>query len=54
MTAVAAIGLAVNGFVGSMLRGEGGRDLNVRAALFHVLGDALGALAVIVGGWRSH
>jgi cobalt-zinc-cadmium efflux system protein len=26
------------------------RDLNVRAALFHVLGDALGAIAVILGG----
>ena len=50
MTVVAAIGLAVNGSVGAMLRGAGHRDLNVRAALFHVLGDAVGALAVIVGG----
>jgi cobalt-zinc-cadmium efflux system protein len=50
MTLVAAAGLAVNGGVGLLLRGAGKRDLNVRAALFHVLGDALGALAVIAGG----
>jgi len=50
MTAVAAIGLAVNGGVGLLLRQNGKHDLNVRAALFHVLGDALGGTAVILGG----
>jgi cobalt-zinc-cadmium efflux system protein len=50
MTIVAAIGLCVNAAVGMLLRHEGANDLNVRAALFHVLGDALGALAVIIGG----
>ena len=50
MTAVAAAGLAINGAVGLLLRKDGKRDLNVRAALFHVAGDALGAFAVIVGG----
>jgi cobalt-zinc-cadmium efflux system protein len=40
----------VNGTVGLMLMGHGKEDLNLRAALFHVAGDALGALAVIVGG----
>lgn len=50
MTAVAAIGLALNLCVGVVLHRQSQRDLNVRAALFHVLGDALGALAVIVGG----
>jgi len=50
MTAVAAIGLATNGAIGLLLRGDSRRDLNVRAALFHVLGDAIGALAVIIGG----
>lgn len=50
MTLIAAIGLAVNAGVGGLLKTEGKRDLNVRAALYHVLGDALGALAVIVGG----
>jgi cobalt-zinc-cadmium efflux system protein len=50
MTLVAAIGLAVNGGVGLLLRNDGKRDLNVRAALFHSLGDALGGAAVILGG----
>ena len=50
MTGVAAIGLAVNGGVGFMLHAGAKRDLNVRAALFHVFGDALGGAAVIVGG----
>jgi cobalt-zinc-cadmium efflux system protein len=57
MTLIAAIGLAVNVGVGSLLKPAGKRDLNVRAALYHVLGDALGALAVIVGGiiiWLTH
>ncbi|HVR46383.1 MAG TPA: cation diffusion facilitator family transporter [Candidatus Binatia bacterium] len=50
MTYVAAAGLAANVGVGMLLRPGGRRDLNVRAALFHVLGDALGAVAVILGG----
>lgn len=50
MTAIAAIGLAMNGGVGLLLRSSGKRDLNVRAALFHVAGDALGGAAVIAGG----
>ncbi len=50
MTLVAAVGLIVNAGVGLLLRAPGKSDLNVRAALFHVFGDALGALAVIAGG----
>jgi len=50
MTVVAAIGLALNACVGVVLHRQGNADLNVRAALFHVLGDLLGAAAVIVGG----
>ena len=67
MTAVAGIGLFVNGGVGLLLAGahhahganethvhQGPHahdvDLNVQAALFHVFGDALGALAVVIGG----
>lgn len=50
MTIIAGIGLCINLAVGVMLHRQSDRDLNVRAALFHVLGDALGALAVIVGG----
>jgi len=50
MLAVAAVGLVVNLAIGTMLvRGMHG-NLNVRAAVLHVAGDALGALAVIVGG----
>jgi cobalt-zinc-cadmium efflux system protein len=50
MTAIAAVGLALNVCVGAVLHRQSQSDLNVRAALFHVLGDAIGALAVIVGG----
>jgi cobalt-zinc-cadmium efflux system protein len=50
MTAIAALGLAVNGGVGLLLRRDGQHDLNVRAVLFHVFGDALGGAAVILGG----
>jgi len=50
MTLVAAIGLAANGGIGVLLRQSGKSDLNVRAALFHVFGDALGSAAVILGG----
>jgi cobalt-zinc-cadmium efflux system protein len=50
MTLVAAVGLAVNAAIGVMLRSDSKRDLNVRAALFHVFGDALGGTAVILGG----
>jgi len=50
MILVAAIGLAINGGVALLLRADGRRELNVRAVLFHVFGDALGGAAVILGG----
>lgn len=50
MTVIATIGLAINASVGLLLRRDGEHNLNIRAALFHVLSDALGACAVIVGG----
>jgi cobalt-zinc-cadmium efflux system protein len=50
MTIVAAIGLVVNVASGLILAGGHHRNLNLRAAILHVAGDALGALAVIVGG----
>lgn len=50
MSVIAAIGLLANGTVGLMLTGHAKENLNMQAALFHVAGDALGALAVIVGG----
>lgn len=50
MIAIALVGLVVNVGIGIMLlRGSRG-SLNLRAALLHVGGDALGALAVIIGG----
>ncbi|HTU69699.1 MAG TPA: cation diffusion facilitator family transporter [Candidatus Baltobacteraceae bacterium] len=50
MTIVAAIGLAVNVSTGLILSGQHHVNHNLRAALTHVLGDSLGASAVIVGG----
>jgi cobalt-zinc-cadmium efflux system protein len=50
MFAVAATGMAVNVFVGVMISSRAGEDLNVKAALYHVSGDAIGAFAVMVGG----
>ena len=50
MTAVAAVGLAVNLAVGLMLVRSVHADLNVRAAVLHVAGDALGGGAVVLGG----
>ncbi|MBV8637410.1 MAG: cation transporter [Candidatus Eremiobacteraeota bacterium] len=52
MTAVAAVGFVVNLGIGLTLSHDHdhSENLNVRAVLFHVIGDALGAFAVIVGG----
>jgi cobalt-zinc-cadmium efflux system protein len=49
VTVVASLGLLLNIFVARMLS-HGGRDLNMRAALLHVLGDLLGSLAALVSG----
>lgn len=50
MSVIAGIGLLANGAVGLMLMSERKTNLNMAAALYHVAGDALGALAVVVGG----
>jgi cobalt-zinc-cadmium efflux system protein len=50
MAGIAAVALAVNVAVGIVLARGHHRDLNLRAAVLHVAGDALGALAVIIGG----
>ncbi|MDB5094647.1 MAG: conserved rane protein of unknown function [Candidatus Eremiobacteraeota bacterium] len=50
MAVVAAIGLVVNLSVGAMLLQGTHGNLNMRAALLHVGGDALGGIAVVVGG----
>lgn len=46
----AAAGVAVNGVISAMLFRDS-KDLNIRGAFVHMLGDALSTAAVIVGGW---
>jgi cobalt-zinc-cadmium efflux system protein len=50
MVAVALIGLAVNAGIGIMLVRSAHGSLNLRAAMWHVGGDALGEIAVVAGG----
>jgi cobalt-zinc-cadmium efflux system protein len=50
MFGAAAIGLAINLVVGALLTRAAHTDLNVKAALYHVAGDAIGAFAVMIGG----
>ncbi len=50
MVAVAALGVLLNGGILWALRTARRRDLNVRSAFVHMLGDALGSLAIIGGG----
>jgi cobalt-zinc-cadmium efflux system protein len=50
MLVVAVIGLVANLVVAFVLRGHDHEDLNVRSAFFHVLGDALASVGVIVAG----
>ena len=50
MVTIAAIGLAVNVATGVLLLTGTHQTLNSRAAILHVAGDALGALAVVIGG----
>lgn len=48
MLSVAVIGLGVNLFVAFWLRREQKENLNVRSAFWHVLGDALASIGVII------
>jgi cobalt-zinc-cadmium efflux system protein len=50
MLATAAGGLVVNLLAAWILHRDGGGGLNVRSALLHVLGDALGSVAAMVAG----
>ena len=47
---VAAAGVAMNGAI-ALLLWRSGRDVNVRSALLHEVGDTISTAAVIVGGW---
>jgi cobalt-zinc-cadmium efflux system protein len=60
MIAIACLGLAANLLSARWLAGSARQNLNVRAALAHVLGDALGSVAaltagitVALGGWAG-
>jgi cobalt-zinc-cadmium efflux system protein len=50
MFVAAGVGIAVNVYIGASLHGLGSANLNVRAALLHVLGDLGAGVGVIVGG----
>lgn len=50
MLPVAIVGLIINLFVAFWLRGEQHANLNVRSVFWHVLGDALASIGVIIGG----
>lgn len=59
MILVAALGLLVNGAIMWGLKRDSAHDLNIRGAFLHMLGDALGSIAIIAGsigirytGWQ--
>lgn len=60
MIAVAALGLLLNGAIMLSLKSASHGDVNIRSAFIHMLGDALGSAAIIIGaiaiaftGWVS-
>jgi cobalt-zinc-cadmium efflux system protein len=50
MMGVAAAGVVMNGAIALMLY-RSGKDVNIRSALLHEVGDTLSTAAVIAGGW---
>lgn len=54
MLVVAGLGLAVNLGIMRGLRSERGRDINIRSAWVHMLGDALGSVGIILGALLIH
>ena len=50
MIGVAAAGVVMNGVIAAMLWASS-RDVNIRSAFIHMLGDTLSTAAVIVGGF---
>lgn len=54
MLVVAAAGLALNGGIMWGLRRAKDHDLNVRSAFVHMLGDALGSIAIVAGAIAIH
>jgi cobalt-zinc-cadmium efflux system protein len=54
MIAVAFLGLLMNGGIMLSLRRDSKHDINVRSAFVHMLGDAVGSAAIIVGALIIH
>src|ERR1700722_14419887 len=54
MIAVAAVGLLMNGGIMWGLRNARKNDINVRRSFVHMMGDALGTLAIIAGAIVIH
>jgi len=54
MLAVAAAALALTGAIRWGLHGDKDRDLNIRAAFMHMLGDAVSSLAIVGGAIAIH
>jgi len=50
MIGVAAAGVVMNGVIAFMLY-RSKRDVNIRSALLHEIGDTISTAAVIIGGW---
>jgi len=50
MIAVAAAGVVMNGVIALLLY-RSKRDVNIRSALLHEIGDTISTAAVIAGGW---
>ncbi len=50
MMVVAGAGIAVNGIIAVLLF-RSSRDVNIRSALVHEIGDTLSTAAVLAGGW---
>ena len=57
---MAALGLVLNGGIMLALRAASRDDINIRGAFVHMLGDALGSVAIIAGamvirytGWQQ-
>jgi cobalt-zinc-cadmium efflux system protein len=50
MIGVAAAGVVMNGVIAALLY-RTGRDVNLRSAFLHEIGDTLSTAAVILGGW---
>jgi cobalt-zinc-cadmium efflux system protein len=49
MIAVAGLGLVLNATIMLLLRAASRNDINIRSAFIHMLGDALGSVAIIAG-----